>query len=191
MHLHRLQYEEVGGYLGAAHRNCNSSRQCARSISVHVHNLSGFDGCFLVSAFVRHSARLKWSLSGLPKNSERFMGLNFGPYAFRDSCLMLQGSLAALVEQAVSAGYHFPLIEQFRFGNLDGKRHRNLLMGKGHFPYDAAITAEQLESVSEFPDIDTFYSMLTGKSINQVEYDHAKRVFEVSGCRHLRDYCEL
>ena len=189
-HCHdSFQYDKYG-FLGAAHRKCNSSRQHATHIPTFIHNLGGFDGCFIVRAMVRHGERLKWRMTGMPRNSERFLGLTFGPYVIRDSVLALQGSLAGLTDQAVLDGYQFPILDHFKYGELDGKQHKEMLLRKGYFPYDVAVSCDMLRNMKEFPDLDTFYSMLTGKNIKRDEYEHAKRMFELCRCPHMLAYSE-
>ena len=41
------------------------------------------------------------------------------------------------------------------------------------------------------PDIDDFYSSLTGKTITEDEHQHAKHVFDHFGCETLQDYHDL
>lgn len=119
------------------------------------------------------------------------MSLSFGPYNFKDSCLLLNGSLASLVRQAASDGYEFPLLDKFRYGKLNGKEHKHLCLAKSVFPYDTTVSVEQLRSAKEFPPIEQFYSVLTRSGITKEDYETAKELYKLMGATSMLSFCHF
>ena len=65
-----------------------------------------------------------------------------------------------------------------------------LLLGKGVYPYEYMDSWERLVETS-LPDKETFYSSLNLEDITDVDYRHAKRVFENLSNKNLGDYHDL
>ena len=67
--------------------------------------------------------------------------------------------------------------------------HANLLMRKGI--RTNMLTVQKKNNEKRLPDIDKFYSHLSGKTISQTEYEHAQKVWERMKICSLGDYHDL
>ena len=65
-----------------------------------------------------------------------------------------------------------------------------LLSRKGIYPYEYMDSPDKFKETA-IPDINAFYSSLTGKTITEAEHRHAKHVFDHFGCVTLQDYHDL
>ena len=65
-----------------------------------------------------------------------------------------------------------------------------LLSSKGIYPYEYMDSPDKFKETA-LPNINGFYSSLTGKTITEDEHLHAKHVFEHFNCGSLQDYHDL
>ena len=65
-----------------------------------------------------------------------------------------------------------------------------MLLTKGVYPYEYIDSCERFDETS-LPNKETFYTNLNIKSITDVDYRHAKRVFEVFNIKSLGEYHDL
>lgn len=180
-----------GRYLGAAHRSCNSSRQRVDTVTLFCHNLSKYDGTFIIRALLTYAFhKVGWEISAIPLNHERFFAFRMGKFQFVDSLHFMVGSLDNLVGSAVASGYDFPLLKSLKWKDLDGAVHKDYCLRKGCYPYRVAISARQLEETTELPPQGDFYSDLGEKEISDEDFAYAHTFWNVSGCANLLDYTQ-
>ena len=65
----------------------------------------------------------------------------------------------------------------------------DLAMQKGFFPYEYMTDFKKFKE--ELPSKETFYSLLTSKTVSDKEYDHALKVWNKSKMKTMKDYYEL
>ena len=182
-----------GAYLGAAHATCNLHRTYQRSIPIFIHNLSNYDGNFLLAAFKCPELVEQFKISGLALNSEKFRMLKIGPFTFLDSLHFLSSSLGQLVQDLKTDNHPFKILEShFTHGSLTAKipQHKALLTSKGVFPYDFVKGLTQLQSVG-YPSHDQFYNRLLEQNISDADYTHGLKVYETAACTSMADYAML
>ena len=61
---------------------------------------------------------------------------------------------------------------------------------KGVFLYEYVVGFDQYGEL-ELPPIEAFYSTLTGESISEEDYNHAKTVFDTFNCQNLGQYSDI
>ena len=179
-----------GRYLGAAHRSCNLARRHQEHIPLFVHNLTNYDGMFLVNALADREICENWEVSGIPENTEKFRSLTIGNFKFLDSFHFLGSSLSKLVDDLVHDNYSFPILDRFAYNRINGVEHKQLLIRKSSYPYDYATSLAVLKN-SQYPEHEHFYSKLQEKNISSDLYDHGKRVYDFAQCKNLEDYTLL
>ncbi len=65
-----------------------------------------------------------------------------------------------------------------------------LLKRKGVFPYEFMTGFDRLQ-YPRLPDRSEFYSKLSNPDISDEDYEHARKVWDVFGCKTMRDYHDL
>ena len=65
----------------------------------------------------------------------------------------------------------------------------DLAKQKGFFPYEYMIDFKKFKE--ELPSKETFYSLLTSKTVSDKEYDHALKVWNKSEMKTMKDYYDL
>ena len=183
------------GFKGSAHRTCNLKRREQREIPIFLHNGSKYDFHFIIEAVAQHPdlTRLK-GLSGLPYNTERFRMLRFSGYKFMDSLQFLPASLATLVDNLRADAQHsYPFLDQFHFRsrNYGGPRYREHLFSKGLYPYEKAVSIQQLRQQIEFFPQRDFYSRLRDEGVTDEDYARAKAMYAVFECENFAVYTQL
>lgn len=179
-----------GDFLGAAHTICNLQRVERNSIPMFCHNLSGYDGHFLMQHFgglkgVKH-------LSALPYNTEKFRTIDFNCYQLKDSLSFLNTSLNELMNNLLSDTTHkFEIIDQLGLYSTDEKEKKQLILRKGIYPYEFVTSIKKLRHTKTIPKKKHFFSTLTNSGVSEEDYEHSKKVFGLFGCRDLVDYTEL
>lgn len=174
----------TGKYRAAAHSQCNLLYQDSRMIPVIFHNLSGYDGNFLIDILAN---AFEGQIKLIPINKERY--ISFTKYfvdldvslRFIDSLRFLNASLDKLIKNLDD----FPFLNKV-LTHLT-PHQRNLLSQKGVFCYEYLDSMGKLEE-TEFPSIDKFYSHLNGSDISVEDYEHALKVYKDLNCENLKDY---
>lgn len=184
----------TGRYLGAAHNRCNFLRRESFSMVGFCHNQAHYDGNILVQAVAARVQREKEStgssslqLSAIPLNTEHFKCLKINSTMLLDSMSFLGDSLDRLVQTLVASHHTFPLLKQW----LPEEKHREMLMRKGVYPYEFVTSLAKVENTRALPEMEQFYSKLSGSGITAEEHAYAKKVWETFGCASLRDYTML
>jgi hypothetical protein len=126
----------------------------------------------------------------MPFNSERFRTITLNRYLLLDSYSFLQAPLAELVKD-LSQNCKFDILAQVGLYKSGEEEKRQLLLRKGVFPYEAAVSLQAVREMTEIPPIEQFYSSLTDSSISKEDHEHAKTVFSIFSCSTLEDYLIL
>jgi hypothetical protein len=122
----------------------------------------------------------------MPHNTEKIRKLSINSFSLMDSMDFLGGSLAAITNDLVTSRHDFPLLKEAKIYKT--KEQKNLLLRKGVFPYGIVKDHEQLLAMDKLPAKEAFFSDITQTHISDDDYEHARRVFSVMGCRNMLDY---
>ena len=187
----------TGRYRGAAHNICNLKYSKPNNISVFFHNLTGYDS----HLFIKKLNITNGAIDCIPNNQENYISFSktiiTGEYTnkkgetrnkyfkiiFKDSLKFMASSLEALVNN----------LPEDAFKNLNKyftPEQVKLLKQKGFFPYDYMDDIEKLKDTKPPPQ-KAFYSKLTGKGINNYNYNHVLNVWKTWKMKTLKDYLEL
>ena len=187
----------TGRYRGAAHNICNLKYSKPNNISVFFHNLTGYDS----HLFIKKLNITTGAIDCIPNNEEKYISFSktiiTGEYKnkngetrnkyfkiiFKDSLKFMASSLEALVNN----------LPEDAFKNLNKyftPEQVKLLKQKGFFPYDYMDDIEKLKDTKPPPQ-KAFYSKLTGKGINNYNYNHVLNVWKTWKMKTLKDYLEL
>ena len=187
----------TGRYRGAAHNRCNLKYSKPNNISVFFHNLAGYDS----HLFIKKLGVTEGPIDCIPNNEEKYISftkhIKIGEYTnkkgetvnkyfnivFKDSMKFLLSSVEALVNN----------LSEDDFKNLE-KYFKpeivKLLKQKGFYPYDYMDDIEKLKDTKPPPQ-EAFYSKLTGKGINNYNYQHVLNVWKAGNMKTFKDYLEV
>ena len=187
----------TGRYRGAAHNRCNLKYSKPNNISVFFHNLAGYDS----HLFIKKLGVTEGPIDCIPNNEEKYISftkhIKIGEYTnkkgetvnkyfnivFKDSMKFLLSSVEALVNN----------LSEDDFKNLE-KYFKpeivKLLKQKGFFPYDYMDNTEKLKDTKP-PPKEAFYSKLTGKGINNYNYQHVLNVWKAGNMKTFKDYLKV
>ena len=187
----------TGRYRGAACNICNLKYRKPNNISVFFHNLSGYDS----HLFIKKLNNTMGPIDCIPNNEENYISfsksIKTGEYKnkkgetkdkyfkiiFKDSLKFMASSLEALVNN----------LPEGALNNLNKyftSKQVKLLKQKGFFPYDYMDDIEKLKD-TEPPPQKAFYSKLTGKGINNYNYNHVLNVWKTWNMKTFKEYLEL
>ena len=187
----------TGRYRGAAHNICNLKYSKPNNISVFFHNLTGYDS----HLFIKKLNTTMGDIDCIPNNQENYISfsksIKTGEYTdkkgeiknkyfkivFKDSLKFMASSLEALVNN----------LPEGALNNLEKyftTKQVKLLKQKGFFPYDYMDSIEKLKDTKPPPQ-KAFYSKLTGKGINNYNYQHVLNVWKTWKMKTFKEYLEL
>lgn len=130
----------------------------------------------------------KERISLIPSTAEMYISfakmVNGMQLRFLDSYRFMQYSLEKLVS------YMEPTNFKRLSMNYMNEYHKNLLMGKGVFPYDYLSSWERLQETS-LRTKNKFFSKLRNEGITDEDYNHAQIVWDTFDHQSLGDYLEL
>ena len=187
----------TGRYRGAAHNLCNLKYSKPNNISVFFHNLSGYDS----HLFIKKLNVTGGNIDCIPNNEENYISFSktiiTGEYknkhgeiknkyfkiVFKDSMKFLKSSVAALVNNLPEDGFN-NLEKYFTTEQI------KLLKQKGFYPYEYMDTIEKLKDPTPPPQ-KAFYSNLTGKGINNYNYNHVLNVWKTFKMKTFKEYHEV
>jgi hypothetical protein len=185
----------TGEYRGAAHNKCNLRHNFKNfKIPCFFHNFKGYDAQLVLNGINKFS---KDKVNCIAQNSEKFITFTLNNnIVFKDSFAFLSSSLEKLANNLRLAeadhgegvkGDGNPLFKQIkgRFGN-----NWKLMTEKGIMCYEYLTCDDRLND-TELPPKSAFYSSLTDEDITDEDYDRAKKVWNVFGCKTLREYYHL
>ena len=104
-------------------------------INIFAHNSQNFDQSFLIRALQNLDNKIPFSY--LPRNSNKFISMQIGPFIFKDSCLFLNKSLDYLTG-TINDEDRISLKQEF------GEENYKLLTKKGIYPYDYFDSKEKI-----------------------------------------------
>ena len=123
-----------GKMLGYAHNKCNLIYKFKKDtvhndylIDIFAQNSQNFDQSFLIRALQNLDNKIPFSC--LPRNSNKFISIQIGPFIFKDSYLFLNKSLDYLTG-AIDDNDRISLKQE------SGEENYKLLTKKGIYPYD-------------------------------------------------------
>ena len=187
----------TGRYRGAAHNRCNLKYSKPNNISVFFHNLSGYDS----HLFIKKLNNTMGDIDCIPNNEENYISFSkniiTGEYknkrgeiknkyfkiVFKDSMKFLNLSVAALVNNLPEDGFN-NLEKYFTTEQI------KLLKQKGFYPYEYMDSIEKLKDPTPPPQ-QAFYSKLSGKGINNYNYNHVLNVWKTFKMKSLKEYHEV
>ena len=187
----------TGRYRGAAHNRCNLKYSKPNNVSVFFHNLSGYDS----HLFIKKLNNTMGNIDCIPNNEENYISFSktiiTGEYknkhgeiknkyfkiVFKDSMKFLKSSVAALVNNLPEDGFN-NLEKYFTTEQI------KLLKQKGFYPYEYMDSIEKLKDTKPPPQ-QAFYSKLSGKGINNYNYNHVLNVWETFKMKSLKEYHEV
>ena len=164
------------------------------------HNFSGYNSSVLLPGMVNLTKRLK-KIKIMPKGATGYHMIKYKNLKMIDSCGFMQGSLSVLVDLLMKKADKssseckmedlFPntlaCIKESRFNNAVIP----LLSGKLAYPHSLIQNIDDFEKTKTFPTQEDFYDKLTENHISNEEYAQAKKIYEVSKCRHMKDLHDL
>ena len=187
----------TGRYRGAACNICNLKYRKPNNISVFFHNLTGYDS----HLFIKKLNTTMGTIDCIPNNEENYISFSktiiTGEYTdkkgviknkyfkiiFKDSLKFMASSLEALVNNLPDGALNN--LEKY-FTTVQVK----LLKQKGFFPYDYMDNIKKLKDTKPPPQ-QAFYSKLTGKGINNYNYNHVLNVWKTFKMKTFKEYLEL
>lgn len=179
-----------GQFLGAAHNTCNLGRVVQNTIPLFCHNLTGYDGHFLLQHLGQIEGITK--LTALPYNTEKFRTIEINSYRLKDSLSFLNASLNELMSNLLRDKSHtFPIIDQLGLYSKQETEKKQLILRKGIYPYEFVTSIRKLRQTRKIPAKRHFFSSLTNSNVSDEDYAHSKKVFKVFSCKDLVEYTEL
>ena len=187
----------TGRYRGAACNRCNLKYRKPNNISVFFHNLAGYDS----HLFIKKLNVIEGNIDCIPNNEEKYISfsktIKTGEYVnkrgeiknkkfkivFKDSMKFMLSSVEALVNN----------LSEDDFKNLEKyfiPEEIKLLKQKGFYPYEYMDNIEKLKDTKPPPQ-KAFYSKLTGKGINNYNYNHVLEVWKTCKIKKLKEYHEV
>ena len=187
----------TGRYRGAACNRCNLKYRKPDNISVFFHNLAGYDS----HLFIKKLNVTEGNIDCIPNNEEKYISfsktIKTGEYVnkrgeiknkkfkivFKDSMKFILSSVEALVNN----------LSEDDFKNLEKyflPEEIKLLKQKGFYPYEYMDNIEKLKDTKPPPQ-KAFYSKLTGKGINNYNYNHVLEVWKTLKMKSLKEYHEV
>lgn len=180
-----------GKFVGPAHNACNLRAKKPDFIPVFMHNLQGYDSHFIIPFLGRCE-----NISVIPSNSEKYISFSIKfkgcstKIRFVDSFKFLSSSLDTLVNNLQNKSKSISDIFPHMANIINDENKIKLLTRKGVFPYNYFNSFERLNE-TRLPSKSSFFNDLTQKSISDVDYEHAKSVWETFKIKTLKDYAEL
>ena len=177
-----------GKMLGYAHNECNLQYKFKKDnvhneylINIFAHNSQNFGQRFLKRALQNLDNKIPFSC--LPRNSNKFISMQIGPFIFKNSYLFLNKSLDYSTS-TISDEDRISLKQEF------GEENYKLLTKKGIYPYDYFDSKTKYDEL-QLPKKEKFFNKLNNKNISNDEYKHALNVFKTFKCKNLLDYSIL
>ena len=190
-----------GNYLGALCNSCNwKATSKRRTMNVLIHNLQCYDGPLLISGMLNSKIEDLKNFSILPKGSTAYHFIQYKNIKLIDSLSFMQGSLSSLVELKAknidpdSADKKiediFPItVSSIQESDFDNRVIKHMVR-KLVYPYNLAKKIEDFK-LEGFPKKSDFYDQLSETHISDQDYNFAKEVFEISGCKTLKNMHDL
>ena len=182
----------TGRYIGAACQRCNLRRRMPVTLKIFAHNLAKYDMHFIIKGLSNFRDKIQY-LSVLPYNGENFRTLRFNSFEFIDTLAFLQASLGQLTADLRLTTHDYPILKQTYLVKKKGsfsQERLEMVLGKSFFPYEYCTSYQQMLNTTNLPNINDFYSNLSGSTISEEDYAFAKSVWKEFECKNLIQYCE-
>ena len=171
----------TGEYRGPAHKSCNLKYQMPEFLPIFIHNLSAYDGHFIVKELDYDEKRI-FVIANTEEKYISFAKTIEDKFKIRfvDTFRFMSASLATLVSN----------LTKFKFTNEIFGDLANKITRKGVYPYDYTNCVEKLND-SFLPSKDKFYNKLTDEHISDNDYAHALNIWSSFRCKTLGDYSDV
>jgi len=180
----------TGKYLGAAHKFCNLLRSERKTIPLFAHNLTGYDGHFIIKNAGKVGGITNFR--ALPYNTEKFRCIELNSYQIKDSLSFLNASLGELMNDLLkNKANTFSIIDQLKLYDKKDTTRKLMILQKGIYPYEYCTSIKKLRQTKHIPEKHHFYSALTNTNVSDADYEHAKKVFAAFNCKDMICYTEL
>ena len=173
-----------GKILGYAHNECNLQYKFKKDnvhnnylINIFAHYSQNFEQSFLIRALQNLDNKIPFSC--LPRNSNKFISMQIGPFIFKDSYLFLNKSLNYSTS-TISDEDRISLKQEF------GEENYKLLTKKGIYLYDYFESKTKYDEL-QLPKKEKFFNKSNNKNISNDEYKHALNAFKTFKCKSLLD----
>ncbi|XP_046399469.1 uncharacterized protein LOC124165964 [Ischnura elegans] len=171
----------TGRYRGPAHKLCNLKYKMPDFLPIFIHNLSAYDGHFIV----RELAYDEREIFVIPSTEEKYISFakkieKKFKIRFVDTFRFMSASLATLVSN----------LRKFKFTNEIFGDLAHIITRKGVYPYDYTNCVERLDDCF-LPSKEKFYNRLTDECISDDDYTHALNVWSSFKCKTLGDYSDV
>ena len=179
----------TGQFRGKCHNKCNLLRRRDRKVVCYAHNLTNYDGHFIMSALAQTDCEVEL----ISNNSQKAREIRIDNFfILRDSLEFLSGGLDKLVSLVKEQNHDFPFVASHPLVNSE---NMDLVTRKGVFPYGLVKSLEQLEGLTSFPPLEDFYNDLEEKHIQRSDWEFGHRLYETFGFRNMKEYmtfyCEI
>ena len=201
----RMYYPVISGnYVNSSCATCNwKITNKRRIVNVYFHNFSNYDGPLLISGLLESRQDDLKSFNILPKGATGFHFVQYKNIRFLDSLSFLEGSLSSLVQllckkidpSITDATLALEKIMPITVKTVKKSHFRDevipLLTSKLPYPYSLPKKIEDFENIDHLPPPKAFFDELNETHISDADYSNVKTIFEKSGCKNLRDLCDL
>ena len=193
-----------GNYLNSSCGFCNwQITNKRRTVYVWMHNFSQYDSALLMEGLISSRRDDMKNFTVLPKGATGYHFIQYNNIRFLDTLSFLQGSLSSIVEleskkidptksnKEDAIGQVFPnTVKAIKKSRFDDKVIP-LLTRKLVYPYSLPKKIEDFDLINYFPQPSAFRDDLHDCDVDQADYEYAKKVFDISGCKSLRDMHDL
>ena len=201
----KMSYPVISGnYVNSSCATCNwKITNKRRIVNVYFHNFSNYDGPLLISGLLESRSDDLKSFNILPKGATGYHFAQYKNIRFLDSLSFLEGSLSSLVQllckkidpSITDKTHALEKIMPITVKTLRESRFHNdvipLLTSKLSYPYSLPKKIEDFENIGYLPPPKAFRDELNETDISDADYSNVKTIFEKSGCKNLRDLCDL
>lgn len=180
----------TGKFRGAAHSSCNIKYTVNKNIPVFFHNLTGYDGHFIVKALDDYDRTYREAFKQNAKDinvialsSEKYISIGYDKLVFKDSFKFKQASLDTLVKCMKKED----LIHTRRYIECTDEQF-DLITRKGVYPYEYMDNWDKFDE-TQLPSNEDFYSSMKLETIKDKHYNHAQNIWKEFNIKNMREYC--
>ena len=152
-------------------------------VPVFFHNLTGFDGHFILK-YMNHIGK-KDKTDCIGTSSEKLLTFSYHGFKFLDTCNFLKALLGTLTNNSKDAG-----IDKFAHTKRVFGDKFELLLRKGVYAYDYMDSFERFNETS-LPPREAFYNTLTESDISEEDYEYALKIWKAFECETIHDFHTL
>ena len=154
--------------------------------------MKGYDSQLMIREVAKYATE-KRAFDCIPLNTEKFISFSLGKFRFIDSYAFMAGKLETHVQNLKETEdklneKQFHHLEHY-YGHL-GDEKLKVLKQKGIYPYSFA-NGKNSFNIPCLPRKKWFYDELSNTPISDEDYEHAKKVFNMMGCKTFQDYHDL